>query len=608
MDQQKRLFLTLALSFVLVAGFQVFFWGPQVEAERAAQAQEASSSVAAPGDGGAAIDERRAEAVPQAIDGASPLPEVAAQPAEAIPSRTLQSKRLTTALELTSEGGFFTSAMLLGPRERHEESLTIAEGYRKLFGATFPPPPQVNLAQSPAQGPGHFSVSMAGASPINPRQPYAVLEEVPGRLVFQARSGPWTVTKTFRWADAAGDGIKGGKLASSAYTYVLEVALRNESAASQSGDLVLHTARNIEPNTEQAPSMLGSLGNQASVLCRSDEKVHRLAPTENGEDGEQRGKVAFVGIDQQYFLSALWPLDGPVDGRCALRAHPHLRRADLVLPVEVKPGESWTRSFGIFLGPKDTDVLQSVSASLGASGDAPAASARAAQHPMLDSTVDFGWWAAICRVLNFFLRAFHGLLGNWGLAIIALTVMVKVVLLPLTHKAMVSAEQMKKLQPQMELLKQKYANDRERQNLEMMKLYQEAKVNPLGGCLPMLVQLPIWMALFTTLRTSYELYGEPFFGVWSDLTSPDPTYLLPLALGVTMIVTQRLQPQMLDKSQAFMITWVMPVAFTALMLNYPAGLALYIFTNNLLSIVQQYALKRYLAGQPSGKAATEGLS
>jgi YidC/Oxa1 family membrane protein insertase len=128
-----------------------------------------------------------------------------------------------------------------------------------------------------------------------------------------------------------------------------------------------------------------------------------------------------------------------------------------------------------------------------------------------------------------------------------------------------------------------------------MKLYQEAKVNPLGGCLPMLLQLPIWAALFTTLRTSYDLYGEPFVGpVWTDLTSKDPTYLLPFALGITMIITQRLQPQMMDKQQAFIFTWIMPVFFTGLMMNYPAGLALYIFTNNLLSILQQFLLRRYL--------------
>jgi YidC/Oxa1 family membrane protein insertase len=206
------------------------------------------------------------------------------------------------------------------------------------------------------------------------------------------------------------------------------------------------------------------------------------------------------------------------------------------------------------------------------------------------------------------LKFFHGLTGNWGVAIILLTVGVKVVLLPLTHKSLVSAEAMKKLQPQMEQIRKKFADDKERQNMEMMKLYQEAKVNPLGGCLPLLFQLPIWAALFTTLRTSYDLYAEPFVNpIWADLTYKDPTYLLPLALGITMIATQKLQPQMMDATQAKVMTYGMPIFFTAIMLNYPAGLALYIFTNNVLSIGQQYALRRYLesTGQAAVPAPTE---
>jgi YidC/Oxa1 family membrane protein insertase len=194
------------------------------------------------------------------------------------------------------------------------------------------------------------------------------------------------------------------------------------------------------------------------------------------------------------------------------------------------------------------------------------------------------------------MKFFHGLVGNWGVAIILLTVLVKLVLLPLTHKSMVAMEGMKKLQPRMDEIRKKYASDRERQNVEMMKLYQEGKVNPLGGCLPMLIQMPVWIALFTALRNSFDIYWEPFFGpVWRDLTYKDPTYLLPLALGVTMIITQKLQPQMMDAAQARIMTWVVPIIFTFSLLQYPAGLSLYIFTNNLLTIAQQWGLKKWIA-------------
>ncbi|HZN93742.1 MAG TPA: YidC/Oxa1 family membrane protein insertase, partial [Myxococcales bacterium] len=141
-----------------------------------------------------------------------------------------------------------------------------------------------------------------------------------------------------------------------------------------------------------------------------------------------------------------------------------------------------------------------------------------------------------------------------------------------------------------------------RQQLETMKLYQEAKVNPVGGCLPLLVQIPIWIALFTTLRTSYELYREPFISpIWADLTFRDPTYLLPVFMGITWVLTQRAQPQMVDPIQAKLMTYVMPIFFTAAMLNYPAGLSLYIATNNVLTQLQQFALKRFMA--PKGGAA-----
>jgi len=432
-----------------------------------------------------------------------------------------------------------------------------------------------------------------------------VVEEGPGKVVFSTTSGPWEVTKTFTWAQADRSDID-----PSGYVSNLAVTLKNVSATPQNGELGVHAIRAIVPGAEEAPSMFGGIGNEASVLCRvADDVTRKVPPGEGGGlfgfggapvyDEEKAGLLHFVGIDQQYFLTAIWPRDGAVEGKCRVTARPAERQAAMFMPVSLQPGASLTRSFGVFLGPKELNLLQAIGTTPGPDGAPPAF------DPSLEESVDFGLWAVICKVLISLLRFFHGAIGNWGLAIILLTVMVKLLLLPLTHKAMVSAESMKKLQPKMEEIKKKYPDDREKQNVETMKLYSEGKVNPLGGCLPLLLQLPIWAALFTTLRTSYELYGEPFYGVWSNLTSKDPTYLMPLALGVTMIITQRLQPQMMDKSQAFLMTWIMPVFFTAIMMNYPAGLALYIFTNNLLSIGQQYALRKWLARKQPAEAGAK---
>ena len=211
----------------------------------------------------------------------------------------------------------------------------------------------------------------------------------------------------------------------------------------------------------------------------------------------------------------------------------------------------------------------------------------------LERAVDYGIWAALCKPMLVVLRWFHDVVRNWGVAIILLTVLVKVLLIPLTHRAMVGQEAMKKLQPKIEEVKKKYPEDKERQQMEMMKAYQEAGVNPFGSCLMILVQLPVWAALFTTLRNSYELYGEPFTAHFlTDLTSKDPTYLLPVLLGVSQILTSKLQPPALDPAQQRMMVWFMPIFFTFIMLQYPAGLLLYIFTNNILTVVQQAVLRR----------------
>jgi len=282
-------------------------------------------------------------------------------------------------------------------------------------------------------------------------------------------------------------------------------------------------------------------------------------------------------------------VDGTREGRCVLSATGSVRSASAYFPIQVMPGQSVTYRFGAYLGPKEMDELTNAPVKV------PGLQAAAISSPHLEKTVDFGIWAFICNVLLVVLKFFYRITGNWGVAIIGLTVVVKVALMPLTHKAMVSGEAMKKLQPKIEEIRKKFAEDKERQNLETMKMYQEAKVNPLGGCLPMLVQMPVWIALFTTLRNSYEIYGEPFIRpFWTDLTYKDPTYILPLLLCITMIVTQKLQPQMMDATQAKVMTYVMPVFFTAIILNYPAGLSLYIFTNNVLSIAQQYGLRKYL--------------
>jgi YidC/Oxa1 family membrane protein insertase len=572
MDQQKRTLLAIGLMLGLTLVYTTFLApAPPLPGEGGADAGVALSLdagavvptvVAAPAPTADASDGGVAEAV-AAVD----LPQV---------KKELSRPEITA--ELSSDGAGFTSALLLGKRERVQVPVGLSQGFGMLFGKKYPPPPQMNMAAPVPGQPLPFAVSITGAAPLPASLRYEVVEATADKVRFLGRSGPWEVEKTFTFPARS-------------YEFKLDVSIKNTSGAPLSGEFTVHNGRAIDPAHEEAPSFFGSIGNQASLACQVGEELHRVLPVDEKRQEAFSGAVAFAGIDQQYFFSTIYPMGGPKAGKCRAQATLTARTVDVVLPLAVAANETLKLEWGGFLGPKDLQLLEQVG-SADSTGGGPQLGA---VNPRLDRSVDFGWWAAICQVLLKVMTWFHGLTGNWGVSIILLTVAAKLVLLPLTHKAMLSAENMKKLQPKMEEIRKKYADDKEKQNLETMKLYQTEKVNPLGGCLPLLVQLPIWAALFTTLRTSYDLYGAPFIGpVWTDMTMKDPTYILPLALGVTMFITQKLQPQMMDPAQAKMFLYFMPIFFTVIMLSYPAGLSLYIFTNNLLSIAQQFALRRYL--------------
>ncbi|MCE9668439.1 membrane protein insertase YidC [Myxococcus stipitatus] len=573
-DSQKRLLVALLLSFAVTAGWMYLF-PPKPPPEAAGGDAGVAAQVG--GDAGTGAQ--------AALPPSGETPPSTGTPAEATPpppERQVTLTRKESVYRFSTTGAGLTSAQLQGAKMREQHSLTLAQGFQQLFGKEIPPPPQMNLAQPVPGQPLPLSVTIEGSSPLPANVPYAVDESAQGNaeaVTFTGRQGPWEVVKKLQWPQEG-------------FELVYTIQVKNTSAQAQNGELRVHYARAIDPNFEHAPSFFGGVGNLSRSACFVDEKLHNMNPGDDKPE-DTKGQIHYFGINQQYFLSALYPLEGPRAGHCILEATPTARQVTAAFPLSVAPGETVTLRLGGYLGPKDPDLMSVVpgpalreTAGLGAAG---------AFHPALEDTVDFGIWAVICKILLAVMKFFHGLTGNWGVAIILLTVVVKLVLLPLTYRSMVSMEEVKKLQPRMEEIRKKFADNREQQNLEIMKLYQEAKVNPLGGCLPLLIQMPVWIALFTALRNSFDLYGEPFFGpVWRDLTYKDPTYLLPLALGVSMVITQKMQPQMMDATQAKIMTWFVPVIFTLTLLQYPAGLSLYIFTNNILSIAQQYGLRKWL--------------
>ena len=561
-NSQKRTAVAFGLIFLLTAVYMTWF-APTPTPPHAAVAADAGTVASA------------APAPTPAPVATAPVSAPSAGAPPAGPAvRTIEVPRKLVHYVFSTEGAGLVSARLRGEKTREQRPLTVAEGWAQLFGKPVPEGPEMDLAQPVPGAPLPLSIELAGDSAIPANLRYSA-EQGDHRITFVGRTESWEVTKEVSWVE---DG----------YELSTRVTLRNLTPRPLSGELVLPYGRAIDPAHEEKPSFFGGVGNVSDSACFVKDTYEHETVKDKLETKEHAGLVRWVGINQQYFLSAVFPVGNAVDGKCVLTTSLTERIATGRFPIEVQPGQAVTRSFGAFLGPKDTKTLADVP-------ELPAnRSADGANAPVhLERAVDYGIWAALCKPMLVVLKWFQGVVGNWGVAIILLTVLVKVLLIPLTHRAMVGQEAMKKLQPKIEEVKKKFPEDKERQQMEMMKAYQEAGVNPFGSCLMILVQLPVWAALFTTLRNSYELYGVPFTSHFlTDLTIKDPTYLLPVLLGVSQIITSRLQPPALDAAQQRMMVWFMPIFFTVIMLNYPAGLLLYIFTNNILTVAQQAVLRR----------------
>ena len=288
------------------------------------------------------------------------------------------------------------------------------------------------------------------------------------------------------------------------------------------------------------------------------------------------GEIYWAGLMTNYFLSAVLPemgqntvFKGRITEGGVWRAAVELQDINLAAgqPAELKT--SW------WIGPKSRDLLDAAPNSL-------------------KSSIDMGIFTFLAVPLLKLLTFFEGFLGNWGLAIILLTILIKIVFWPLSRKSFKSMEQMKKLQPMMKQLQEKYKNDKEALSREMMQLYKTYGVNPMGGCLPILIQLPVFVALYQALLNCIELRHASFITylpgtdlLWlADLSVKDPFYITPLIMGATMFLQQWLSPAMGDPQQR-KIMMIMPVVFTVMFINFPAGLVLYWLCNNILSIIQQ---------------------
>jgi YidC/Oxa1 family membrane protein insertase len=284
--------------------------------------------------------------------------------------------------------------------------------------------------------------------------------------------------------------------------------------------------------------------------------------------------VKWSGFGDKYFLNAVLAKNSSIASLTLTDANGYLEQRFAAPKLSLNPGQAAMVSYSLYFGPKDLDILK-------------------AQGTQLEQAIDLGWFSAIAKPMLHSLKLFYRYLHNYGLAIILITVILKIFFFPLTHKSYKSMKEMQKIQPKMQQLKEKYKDDRDGLNRAVMELYKTHKVNPLGGCLPMLVQIPVFFGLYKALMFSIELRHAPFYFWLQDLSAKDPYYVTPVIMGATMFIQQKMTPTNMDPIQAKMML-ALPVVFTFMFLNFPSGLVLYWLVNNILTIAQQAYINKSL--------------
>ena len=571
MNEQRNLLIAIVLSVLILFGFQWMF--PKAPPPAPATDTAATSSSAPPVPEGAKPDV--APAAPAKVQ----------TPAETRASALETSRRIAIRTPKLHGSIALTGARL--------DDLTLVE-YRE---TTDPNSPEIVLL-SPAGSPHPYYAEFGWV-------PADGAAKVPGSdTVWTAAPGTGELVPggkaVLSWDNGAGLRFVRTYSVDENYMFSVEQRVENYGAA----PVTLHPygliSRTGTPKTEGMYILHeGPLG----VL---DGTLKELNYDDLRKDGTIREKTVggWAGITDKYWLTALVP-DQKVEttGRFVYqnRANGDHYQVDFTGgAVTVAPNASADANFHMFAGAKQVTLLDGYSEKLGIA--------------RFDLAIDFGWFYFLTKPFFYLLQMLHSALGNMGLAILALTVLIKAAMFPLANKSYVSMSKMKNLQPEMKKLQERFAGDKMRLQQEMMALYKKEKVNPVSGCLPMLVQIPVFFALYKVLFVAIEMRHAPFYGWIHDLSAPDPTTIFnlfglipwdanavlpsflhlgvwPLIMGATMWLQQKLNPQPTDPVQAKMMSFL-PIIFTFLLANFAAGLVIYWAWSNALSILQQWLIMR----------------
>jgi YidC/Oxa1 family membrane protein insertase len=568
---ERRVFIAIVLSFLVLYLYQAYFVPPAPPA-----AKPVASTEPAPSAAGAA----GAAKAPAPAQAASPAPVTAGpQPRALVTESTEREITVDTAAVqavLTNRGGRVLHWRLKGYRDASGQPLDLV-------------PSGLPAAE---QLPFSLRIDQSDLTARLNESIYRVSGDANGRV--DATRGPASVA--FDYQDASGLRVRKEFTFDPAnYTVALSVnAANGDQAINPSivwgpgpGDIVATAAK---------PGFLSaSAGLPPEVILYRNGKVERIAITNISGQPIQEGQFRFAGVDDHYFMIAAV---NPGQARLETRAL-------------VVPGSSDTRrqliSHAIrfaqppmkarfFIGPKEFDLLRTVDQQV------------YGNEAILRRAVNFGYFAWLVVPLLGALKWIHAILGNWGWSIVLLTVLINLAMFPLRHKSVVSMRRMQELQPQLKAIQDRYANlkmtdpGKQKMNTEVMNLYREKGVNPAGGCVPMLLMMPVLFAFYSLLGQAIELRGAQF-GWWiKDLSQPDPLYVIPLLVIISQISLQRLTPNTsMDPTQQKMMTFMMPVMFGFIFMTSAAGTALYWLVSNLWAVGQQY-FTNWLIGPPTVQA------
>lgn len=552
----RNLLLAIVLSLAVLMS-----WSAWERARRAGGLPVEPPAVAEQAD---APPQAAATTVPQArFPGGVAGSKEKSQPAVIEPSPPEQRARVETdlfAAELTSHGGTLTRWELAHYVDKSE-----------------PGAPRVVLTTPDAAGDTELVTPFLGLNQGDlSRAPYRLEQPSPLQVVFRREAGGVTTTKAYEFS-------------ADSYAFRLRLEVRNAS-----GETVEPTFDVVWRATHRdGPDFVDQ-----GLIALHEGSLERVRLDAFGKPGFFRGgspqpqkfegNVDWAGVELRYFLAAFLP-DSPREAFAGFIPVDPGRVAEVQIghaPIEIPPGHSAVREYRGYIGPKERDRLEALAAHL-------------------DRAADQGWsWMSpLTAFFSWTLQLCYAVVPNYGVAIILLTVLVRVVTAPLTARQMRSMKRMGELQPKLKEIQEKFKDDRQRQSQEMMRIYRETGVNPLGGCLPLLLQFPVFIGLYYALQSSIDLRQAPFVAWIDDLSRPEtlftlpgvdlPVRVLPLVMGGTMILQQRMTPTTMDPAQARMMMTVMPVMFTVLFYQFPSGLVLYWMVSNLLAIGHQAWVNRH---------------